>query len=180
MQMLALGCKKGCGLKLNFELIWIVELTPYLELPNLQRNEISKKWKLLHFGKIPKKIGQNLAKQAPFGPRRRAPRPDRGAWRWLCTAWVHSRKPRKLRAGNRNEGKLTERNRSFYISKWFSLIEIELIRNVLFRKDIEVLGGWTCLHTFGDIQALLIDVVSTILWRSDKFPKSAENRGNLR
>ena len=32
-----LGCKKGLGLNSNFELIEIVELTPYLELSNLQR-----------------------------------------------------------------------------------------------------------------------------------------------
>ena len=31
-----LGCEKGCGLNSNFELIWIFNLTPYLELSNLQ------------------------------------------------------------------------------------------------------------------------------------------------
>ena len=46
------------------------------------------------------------------GPRRRAPRPERGAWRWLCTAWVHSRKPCKRRTANRNEQKFTEQKRT--------------------------------------------------------------------
>ena len=46
------------------------------------------------------------------GPRRRAPRPERGAWRRLCTAWVHSRKPCKRRTANRNEQKFTEQKRT--------------------------------------------------------------------
>ena len=32
-----LGCHKGCGLHWKFEPIWTFELTPYLELSNLQR-----------------------------------------------------------------------------------------------------------------------------------------------
>ena len=68
--------------------------------------------KLLHFGKIPKKIGRNLANKPLSGPRRRAPRPERGAWRRLCTAWVHSRKPCKRRTANRNEQKFTEQKRT--------------------------------------------------------------------
>ena len=46
------------------------------------------------------------------GPRRRAPRPERGAWRRLCTAWVHSRKPCKRRTANRNEQKFTVQKRT--------------------------------------------------------------------
>ena len=68
--------------------------------------------KMLHFGKIPKKIGTNLANKPLSGPRRRAPRPERGVWRWLCTAWVHSRKPCKRRIANRNEQKFTEQKRT--------------------------------------------------------------------
>ena len=32
-----LGCKKGFELNLNFKHFWIFELSPYLELSNLQR-----------------------------------------------------------------------------------------------------------------------------------------------
>ena len=55
---------------------------------------------------------QNLSNKPLSGPRRRAPRPERGAWRWLCTAWVHSRKPCKRRTANRNEQKFTEQKRT--------------------------------------------------------------------
>ena len=55
---------------------------------------------------------QNLPNKPLSGPRRRAPRPERGAWRWLCTAWVHSRKPCKRRTANRNEQKFTEQKRT--------------------------------------------------------------------
>ena len=53
-----------------------------------------------------------LSNKPLSGPRRRAPRPERGAWRWLCTAWVHSRKPCKRRTANRNEQKFTEQKRT--------------------------------------------------------------------
>ena len=73
-------------------------------------------WKIAIFSEILAKFSKSLMNfywNKPLsGPRRRAPRPERGAWRRLCTAWVHSRKPCKRRTANRNEQKFTEQKRT--------------------------------------------------------------------
>ena len=91
------------NLQVNMRLKALVEIYTMHSFAQLQNLIFSQK--LVEFIKI--------CENKPLsGPRRRAPRPERGAWRWLCTAWVHSRKPCKRRTANRNEQKFTEQKRT--------------------------------------------------------------------